>query len=864
MSKDILFGDDARSKMLKGINTVANAVKVTLGPKGRNVVIDREHDLPHITKDGVTVAKSISLSDKFEHMGAQLIKEVSARTADKAGDGPQPLYAKVLTPTGFTTMGELQVGTVINGTHGTHQTVEEIFPKGQKEIYEVKFSDGQVVECCIDHLWTVTSSTRRLIKQTLPLSTILADYKKPYENGFTYKYYVEKTVPEMISDKANMPLDPYLLGVLLGDGCLSCEGPIEIGLGLAKAHIIDKLVLPEGLEISSTWNASHNYFRVKIKGKTPEGKSLYNIVSEMGLNVKTAGKFIPEAYLYASIDDRTQLLQGLIDTDGCINKRGNFEFSTINLRLATEFHHLVLSLGRHTKIYKQERDGTKSYSDTDIYRLVERDGYNFGHKIVDIKATGRYTEMQCIRVSNEDHLYITNDFIVTHNTTSSAILAQAIVNEGIKSVTAGMNPMDLKRGIDLAVSRVVEYIKANSIESADQKAITQVATISANSDKAIGELIAQAFEHVGITGVITVEEGTGIEDSLDIVEGMDIDRGYISPYFVTNQQSLTAEMDKPFVLIIDRKISQVRELVPLLESVNKLGRSLFIICDDLDGDALPTLVLNNMKGVIKVCAVKSPGFGESRRGICKDIATLTGTTVISADLGMELSKVTVDMLGTADKITVSKDNTVIVGSSGNDTAIEERVLHIRTLIENATNDYDRERLSERLAKLDGGVAIIKIGAATEVELKEKKDRVDDALHATRSAIEEGIVPGGGILLLRAGQSLLGLKGDNDDQTAGVNILLRAIQSPLRAIINNAGYESSVVVNKILESDSITFGYNASNNTYGDMYELGIIDPAKVTRCSIENASSIASLILTTECMIADDGKENINQQMPMY
>ena len=456
----------------------------------------------------------------------------------------------------------------------------------------------------------------------------------------------------------------------------------------------------------------------------------------------------------------------------------------------------------------------------------------------------------------------TND-LAGDGTTSSMVLGQAILNEGIKSVTAGMNPIDLKRGIDKGVKLIVEEIQNQSIAADTTKAIEQVGTISANSDSAIGRLIAQAMEQVGQTGVITVEEGSGFEDSLDIVEGMDFDRGYISPYFATHQDTLTAELDNPYILIVDKKISNIRELVPMLETVTKMGRSLLIICDDLDGDALPTLVINHMKGVIKVCAVKAPGFGESRRSMQKDIAVLTGATVISEDLGMSLEQATTAQLGTANKVTVSKDRTVIVDGAGSKEEIEERVQLIRNQIAESTHDYDKERLNERLAKLGGGVAIIKVGAATEIELKEKKDRVDDALHATRAAVEEGIVAGGGVALLRASLVLDGVKGFNDDQTAGIQILRRALEAPLRQIVTNAGDQPDVVINAVKLGED-TYGYNAATGVYGDMIDMGIIDPAKVTRCVVEHAASVASLLLTTECMITDVEVPVEQQQGPQF
>jgi chaperonin GroEL len=443
----------------------------------------------------------------------------------------------------------------------------------------------------------------------------------------------------------------------------------------------------------------------------------------------------------------------------------------------------------------------------------------------------------------------TND-IAGDGTTTATVLAQAILNEGIKSVTAGMNPMDLKRGIDIAVRSVVENIKATAKPASDSKAIEQVGSISANSDTTVGQLIAQAMEKVGKEGVITVEEGSGFEDSLDVVEGMQFDRGYISPYFANKQDTLTAELENPFILLVDKKIGNIRELITVLEAVAKTGKPLLIIAEDVEGEALATLVVNNMRGIIKVCAVKAPGFGDRRKAMLQDIAILTGGTVISEEIGMQLDQTTLDHLGTAHKVTVSKENTVIVDGAGNAAQISDRVQQIRAQIEESTSEYDKEKLQERVAKLAGGVAVIKIGAATEVEMKEKKDRVDDALHATRAAVEEGVVAGGGVALVRAAKALEGVTGANDDQNVGINILRRAIEAPLRQIVSNAGDEPSVVINAVKNGEG-NFGYNAATGEYGDMLEMGILDPAKVTRSALEHAASVAGLMLTTECMITE-------------
>ena len=440
-------------------------------------------------------------------------------------------------------------------------------------------------------------------------------------------------------------------------------------------------------------------------------------------------------------------------------------------------------------------------------------------------------------------------------TTTATVLAQAILREGMKSVASGMNPMDLKRGIDKAVTAATEELKKLSKPCTDNKAIAQVGTISANSDEAIGKIIADAMNKVGKEGVITVEEGSGLDNELDVVEGMQFDRGYLSPYFINNQQSMNAELEDPYILLYDKKISNIRELLPVLEGVAKSGHPLMIIAEDVEGEALATLVVNTIRGIVKVCAVKAPGFGDRRKAMLQDIAILTGGQVISEEVGLSLEKATLNDLGHAKKVTISKENSTIVDGAGKKADIEARIKQIKAQIEEATSDYDKEKLQERVAKLAGGVAVIKVGAATEMEMKEKKARVEDALHATRAAVEEGIVPGGGVALIRALVAIKGLKGDNHDQDVGINIARRAMEEPLRQIVSNAGEEPSVVLNKVQDGKG-NFGYNAASGEYGDMVQMGILDPTKVTRYALQNAASVAGLMITTECMVADAPKED--------
>jgi chaperonin GroEL len=440
--------------------------------------------------------------------------------------------------------------------------------------------------------------------------------------------------------------------------------------------------------------------------------------------------------------------------------------------------------------------------------------------------------------------------IAGDGTTTATVLAQAIVREGMKAVAAGMNPMDLKRGIDKAVSGAVEHLKSISTPCADTRAIAQVGTISANSDESVGNIIAEAMEKVGKEGVITVEEGSSFDNELDVVEGMQFDRGYLSPYFVNNQSTMTVELEEPMILLYDKKISNIRDLLPILEGVAKASRPLLIIAEDIEGEALATLVVNTIRGIVKICAVKAPGFGDRRKAMLQDIAILTGGQVISEEVGLSLEKTTLENLGSAKKVSISKENTTIIDGAGSAEDIQGRITQIKAQMAESTSDYDTEKMQERLAKIAGGVAVIKVGAATEIEMKEKKARVEDALHSTRAAVEEGVVAGGGVALIRACAAIADLKGDNDDQTVGVDIARRSMEEPMRQIVSNAGDEASVVVNKVKSSKG-NHGYNAATGEYGDMIAMGILDPTKVTRSALQNAASVAGLLITTECMIAD-------------
>jgi len=481
--------------------------------------------------------------------------------------------------------------------------------------------------------------------------------------------------------------------------------------------------------------------------------------------------------------------------------------------------------------------------------IITKDGVSVA-KEIELKDKFQNMGAQMVREVASKTADIAGD-----GTTTATVLAQGIVKEGMKYVAAGMNPMDLKRGIDKAVEKLVEELKKVAKPCTTSKEIAQVGSISANSDQQIGDIIANAMERVGKEGVITVEDGSGLDNELDVVEGMQFDRGYLSPYFINNADKQMAILENPFILLHDKKISSIRDLLPLLEQVAKSSRPLLIIAEDVEGEALATLVVNNMRGILKTVAVKAPGFGDRRKAMLEDIAVLTGGTVIADEIGLSLDKVDLTQLGQAKRVEIGKENTTIIDGAGDNEAIKKRVEQIRKQMEEASSDYDREKLQERVAKLAGGVAVIKVGAATEVEMKEKKARVEDALHATRAAVEEGIVAGGGVALLRARASVGALKVANSDQEAGIKIVFKAIEAPLRQIVANCGEEPSVIINKVLEGKG-AFGYNAGNGEFGDMIEMGVLDPAKVTRTALQNAASIAGLMLTTDCMVAELPKEN--------
>lgn len=861
-AKRLQFGDEARNSMIIGVDKLANAVRETMGPRGRNVVIERDFGAPYITKDGVTVAKEIDLSDSFENLGAQMIKDVAAKTGDESGDGPQPLYSKVLTPTGFTTMGQLKVGDRICGTNSTVQTVVGVFPKGEKEIVKVHFSGGRVVECCEDHVWGIT--TYYGLQRVLTAKTMLesGSYRISPAGDRVNLYYTPRTAVEF--DAAQVPLHPYLMGVLLGDGSLSGKGEIEISLGLKKEHIIPKLVLPEGFSLDVSLVEEKNYLRIKIKGRSVDGRRFHDLLEGLGLLGSLSDtKHIPEAYLINDQLTRMALLQGLLDTDGYMNTRGRFEFSTVSPRLKEDFVNLCYSLGipLHIKIHDRSQDGG-SYSNRPIYRITQLKGDMYGDKILNIERTGVKTEMQCIKVSNSDSLYITDGFVVTHNTTTSTVLAQAIVHQGIKFLMAGSSPVEIKRGIDKVVADICAELRAMAKPVSSSEEVAQVGAISANNEREIGDLIAEAMDKVGMDGVISVEESSTPNTYLSLEEGLQLNSGYVSNFFMPpNETSVTYE--NCLIALIDQDIHNIQDLLGMIKQIIPSNMPLLIVCNNLAGQALHTIITNHTQGVFKCVAVQSPSFGENREKVLDDLAVLTGGKVLGNKAGRVNPRVAntdanfwKSHCGMAKSVTVSKSTTIIKEGQGNTEQIKERIDSLSEILKNTESEFDKEKIQQRIGNLSGGIAVINVGGYSEVEIKEKRDRVDDALHATRAAVAGGIVPGGGTALLWAAQRVresMDVDSVSKDQQIGKEIILKAVEAPARQIVINAGGRPDVVVERI-QKDHV--GYNAHTDEYGDLIEQGVIDPVNVTISAITNAASVAGMLLTTSCAITKEKSEN--------
>ncbi len=901
--QEVVFIPEAHTELLKGATILANAVKSTMGPSGHSVIIDMETGPPLITKDGVTVAKSINLKNRLQSIGAELLKEVASKTNELAGDGPQPLYSKILTPTGWKTMGEIKVGDKICGTNNSIQTVLGVYPKGQKTIYKVTLADGnkntRVVECSEDHLWSVvtyygshkTMTTKQLLASGLT-------HKTSNNNG---KYFIPQTSVNFFNNTKDLPLDPYLLGVLLGNGNLNTNHEVEIAIGINKAFILDKITLPKNCNMRvQTYNDKH-YIKAAFTGNNRNNASktsvLKNILNDLGLlGSKNWNKFIPKQYLYTSIENRQKLLNGLIDTVGTVSNKGLFKFCTVSKQLNEDFVELCRSLGK--SIYSRtinEKQNSDNYNINPIFSISELKSNKYGLKISSIEETDKQTNMMCIKVSNPNHLYITDNYITTHNTTTATVLGHGMLAEGIKMISTGRSSIALKRGMDIGTEVVISFLKEKAIPVSCKEDIINVGTISANGDRSIGELLAEAIEKVGRDGIITIEPAKSVHTTLQIVEGMQLDNGYVSPFFITNGDKGTCELENPYVLITANKISSMQDIVPTLEIAHKNNKSLLLIADDIEGEALHTLIVNKMKGVLKVCAIKAPSYGEHRADILSDLTTVTGGHVIGSTTESSLKNIKQENLGSCKKVIISRNATTIVGNNTEEVkqSMENRIEVLRNLLQNdkTLDALHIDKYRKRLARLSGGIAVIKVGGSTEVEILEKKDRVEDAVNATLAATQEGIVPGGGTALFYAAQHLriikAALKEKDPDVIAGIDMIADVCEHPLNTIVSNTGISPDIIKERLkqtqaerkvfyidvintnkedildaienfknkpsgTEKEKFRFGYNAAKENYADLVAEGIIDPVKVTRYALEHACSVVGLMLTCNAVIVNE------------
>jgi len=865
MDKKIVVQSELQTQIRESIKNLSDIVGKTLGPGGLPILIERlgldpaHRPLkPMVTKDGVTVARSVKVKDHTVNSIMQTVIEVAERTNLEVGDGPQPLYSKVLTPTGFVKMEDLKVGMEICGTSGTIQKVEQIFPKGQKEIKEVEFENKGIVECCKDHVWEVLDSytNEKKIKTTQEMEE---DFVKiDSNNQKRYKYYTQNTFVEFYEDSSKIFIDPYLLGVLIGDGCLRESGNIELSLGFSKEHIIDKINLPCGITFNKTYCEDKNYFRIRFVGKDKEGKSLRDYIKDLGLSDATnKTKFIPKTYLYSCKKTREALLQGLLDTDGHINTRGDFEYSTVSPQLADDFIELTRSLGIVTRLHERNGD---SY-----YRITELKGYQNGVKIIRISSTGRYTDMQCIKVSNKDNLYITDGYNVTHNTTSAIVLANEIYNQGLKYITMGERPETVYKEITSQIEKIMSKLDSISIPVDDDKMKKSVATISANNDEEIGTIVGQAFSEVGEDGVITLREGYSPKTELKLENGFQIDRGLLRPeVFYTHPGKQVCELNNCAIILYDGEIKTIEEILPIMNKITvefSLSNAFLLIARDIIGSALNTLMVNRMEQrMTNFAMIKAPNVGHIRTQMLQDIAIKTGGKMFIPDGNgdaSQLQNAMLDQLGFAKQVILGKYKTHLYDTGGNEQEIITRVEELKEAKQHAESPYDAAIIEDRIASLTGGIAVIEVGGRTELEMKEKKDRIEDALNATRAAIQEGIVPGGGSALFNISTQL-------KDKTLGATIMSEVLKKPLYQISTNLGEVGELILNKVemaQRENSYTFGFNGHSKKIENLVEAGVIDPVKVVKTSLSNAISIANLLLTCGGAIVVDNdvkKEGIH------
>jgi len=823
-----------------GVNLVGDTVGSTMGAKGRYVLINRGHEDARPTKDGVSVSLSIRPKDNALASVVKAVQSASIKAVMESGDGPQSIDTQILTPIGYVRFGDIKVGDVVCGTDYSTQEVVGVYPKGFKEEFKVTFSGGAEAFCCEDHLWTVRDKNG--VEKTVPLKDIMNDYDKE-------KYYVKTAEAKFFEDKSKMPLDPYFLGLLLGDGSLSGTGAIELSLGLNKEHIIDKIKAPEGVVFSCNYKENRRYFRIKFRKEERSSKKIEDYLKELGLfGTKSKTKFIPNAYLYSSVESRKALLQGLLDTDAHINKRGLFEFSSVSEELANDLASLCRGLGMQVTTRKKNRENCGGYSETPVYMVTERVGYEYGQQIVGIEKTGKTPEMQCIMVSNPDHLYITDNYVVTHNTSLTAVLTQSLINNGLDNFKDGTNPIDVKRGMEYARDLIVKKLKEISkpIDYNDDM-LKHVATVSANNDSSIGELVAQAMNRVTKDGVIRIEDSMTSETVIEVKDAYEIDSGFISASLATNKRG-ESDYTNPAILLTDDTISNFRDIESSVLFSVKNNVPLVIIASGFEGEVPATVISNVAQSKINVNLIKIPGTGSQKKEHLLDLAALTGAKIVSKSMGVALADASEEHFGRSARVISNRKTTLIEGGVGSN--VQERIEVIKNDAELIDDKSQKDWFEKRASKLLGKIAIIKVGGGTDLERKEIIDRLDDSLRAATSALKEGVVPGGGICLLKISKELE-VSGEKDF-SLGMSIVKEACKAPVTRMTKNAGLDSKKILDKLLNSKSFEVGYNLETNEYANMYDDGVVDSALVVRVALESAISVAQILLTTEHIIIDE------------
>ena len=845
------------NSILKGVNRLADTVKLTLGTKGRTVLFNDESGRTHITKDGVTVAKNIISHDDYENMIITVLREASLKTMKSSGDGPQPLWSKILTPNGFTTMSEIKVGDSICGINETTQTVTGIFPKGKKEIYKVYYSDGRVVECCEDHLWSVYEGYKSNSRLKTMTTKEMIDSGKIYikkSNGYgQYGYYTPRTKVEF--SKKDLTLHPYIVGCLIGDGSLHSNGSIELAIASNQQYIIDKIefLLPEGYELNTKFVKDKNYFRVKIKRSNNNVDTFHNLVKELGLlDTYSHSKFIPTNYLYSTIEDREELLEGLVDTDGHVNTRGFIEYSTVSDRLKDDFLTLMRSLGyaAHYKLHTREND-VNSYSNKPIHRIIQLKGYKYGNQIRKIEATGEFTEMQCIKVSNDDHLYITDDFIVTHNTTTTMILAQYLINEGVRLLDEGVSYYELSKQIDQAVKDVTDYIKDTSIDvSSEPELLREIASISSN-DEELGDYIYSIIEDIGLYGHIEVKESEHSEIKTDKTKGMKLYKGWIENFMINNKRNLTFEIDDCYILIIDDVLQAMTDISSYVEYLG--GKPLLVFCNDITDITLSQIKRWLEATGYPACFVQNDGYGERKSILMNDLAALTSAYVIGSQ-----DKFDPDNLGFAKKVKVDELYTSVLEGDSDQELIDDIIFEVKQILQDDA-DNDEHNLSgvdkvfhrKRLANLTGGVAVIYAGGHTKMEMKELKDRLDDAVLAVESSIRQGVNVGGGNTFINCQNKL-----KTDKKGRGYSLVIDSLSSPFKQLLINADLYNNYdyYKNCLLKGKAIDLRNNKVYKLKDANYT--VYDPSSVLIDSLTNASAVAKSLLSIKEVLYNGIKLN--------